>query len=49
MEVGAGIAVAICVNACIMYHHFDETGPNRDPVYQDMIDCGPFRQASFAL
>ncbi|KAL2851684.1 voltage-dependent anion channel [Aspergillus pseudodeflectus] len=49
MEVGAGMPLAICIDACIMYHHFDQKYPNRDKVYQDMILCGPFGQASFAL
>ncbi|KAL3480541.1 voltage-dependent anion channel [Aspergillus californicus] len=49
MEVGAGLGLAMCIDACIIYHHFDQTYPQRDKAYQDMILCGPFGQASFAL
>ncbi|KAL4913892.1 voltage-dependent anion channel [Aspergillus aurantiobrunneus] len=49
MELGAGIALATCIDACIVYHHFDQTYPQRDKAYQDMVLCGPFGQASFAL
>lgn len=49
MELGAGMALTICVDACIMYHHFDQDSPVRDNAYQDMVLCGPFGQASFAL
>jgi tellurite resistance protein TehA-like permease len=49
MELGAGMALTICVDACIMYHHFDQDSPVRDNAYQDMVLCGPYGQASFAL
>ncbi|KAL4865763.1 hypothetical protein BDV12DRAFT_187943 [Aspergillus spectabilis] len=49
MELGAGIPLAICIGACILYHHYDHTYPQYDKAYQDMVLCGPFGQASFAL
>ncbi|KAL4781119.1 voltage-dependent anion channel [Aspergillus varians] len=49
MELGAGMALTICIDACIIYHHFDQAFPQRDNAYQDMVLCGPFGQASFAL
>ncbi|KAL2826412.1 voltage-dependent anion channel [Aspergillus cavernicola] len=49
MEVGTGLGLSMCIDACIIYHHFDQTNPLGDKAYQDMIMCGPFGQASFAL
>ncbi|KAL4924254.1 putative malic acid transport protein [Aspergillus undulatus] len=49
MELGTGIALAICIDACIIYHHFDQIYPQYDKAYQDMVLCGPFGQASTAL
>ncbi|KAL5333703.1 voltage-dependent anion channel [Aspergillus crustosus] len=49
MELGAGIPLAICVDACILYHHHDGEYPQYDKAYQDMVLCGLFGQASFAL
>ncbi|KAL4937439.1 hypothetical protein BDV06DRAFT_232595 [Aspergillus oleicola] len=49
MELGTGIALAICIDACIVYHHFDQTYPQYNKAYQDMVLCGPFGQASAAL
>ncbi|KAL4876431.1 voltage-dependent anion channel [Aspergillus karnatakaensis] len=49
MELGTGIPLAICIDACIIYHHFDRAYPQYDKAYQDMVLCGPFGQASFAL
>ncbi|KAL4900245.1 hypothetical protein BDW74DRAFT_162322 [Aspergillus multicolor] len=49
MELGAGIGLATCIDACIVYHHFDRKYPRYSEAYQDMVLCGPFGQASFAL
>lgn len=49
MELGTGVALAICIDACIIYHHFDQTYPERSRAFQDMVLCGPFGQASFAF
>ncbi|KAL4806053.1 voltage-dependent anion channel [Aspergillus unguis] len=49
LELGTGIALAICIDACIIYHHFDQVYPERNKAFQDMVLCGPFGQASFAL
>ncbi|KAL6229813.1 hypothetical protein BDW75DRAFT_249257 [Aspergillus navahoensis] len=49
MELGAGLGLTTCIDACIVYHHFDRKYPRYDEAYQDMVLCGPFGQASFAL
>ncbi|KAL4967593.1 putative malic acid transport protein [Aspergillus stella-maris] len=49
MELGTGIALAICIDAIIVYHHFDQMYPEYDKAYQDMVLCGPFGQASAGL
>ncbi|KAL4981232.1 voltage-dependent anion channel [Aspergillus desertorum] len=49
MELGAGLGLATCIDACIVYHHFDRKYSRYGEAYQDMVLCGPFGLASFAL
>lgn len=49
LEVGAGVACALSIDSIVFSQHFNRNRPTQAKVYQDMILCGPFGQASFAL
>ncbi|KAJ5615885.1 hypothetical protein N7537_000999 [Penicillium hordei] len=49
LEVGAGLAVVAAFDTIILYQYFGSPFQTADMVYQDMIMCGPYGQASVAL
>ncbi|KAE8140873.1 voltage-dependent anion channel [Aspergillus pseudotamarii] len=49
LEVGLGLTLAITLTDIFMTRLFDQSFPAMEEIYQDMILCGPFGQASFAL
>lgn len=49
LEIGAGLALALAFDGAFFQQHYRHNFPTQQTVYQDMIMCGPFGQASFAL
>ncbi|KAE8160750.1 voltage-dependent anion channel [Aspergillus tamarii] len=49
LEVGLGLTLAITLTDIFVTRLFDQSFPAVEEIYQDMILCGPFGQASFAL
>lgn len=49
LEVGVGLLLAMTLNDVFVTRLFDQSFPDLEHIYQDMILCGPFGQGSFAL
>lgn len=49
LEMGVGIPLAMSFDTIFLSRLFDKSFPDIEKIYQDMILCGPFGQASFAL
>ncbi|EKV07740.1 hypothetical protein PDIG_62950 [Penicillium digitatum PHI26] len=48
-RVGAGLALVAAFDTIIDLQYFRRTSQTADMVYQEMITCGPYGQASVAL
>ncbi|EAS29970.3 malic acid transporter [Coccidioides immitis RS] len=49
LEIGIGLPLAVCLETIYLARLFDRAFPATKEIYQTMILCGPFGQASFAL
>lgn len=49
LEIGVGIPLAMSFDSIFLSRLFGKSFPDIEKIYQDMILCGPFGQASFAL
>lgn len=50
LEIGVGLPLAVCLETIYLLRLFDKQFPTAQAeIYQTMILCGPFGQASFAL
>lgn len=47
--VGAGLPLAFAIDAFVWHRLFDGSVPNHKLTFQEMINCGPWGQGSFAL
>ncbi|EEP77843.1 predicted protein [Uncinocarpus reesii 1704] len=49
LEIGIGLPLAVALETIYLARLFDQSFPTKKEIYQTMILCGPFGQASFAL